>query len=57
LDINVQLADNLAIMGHVFYEVKINKRTTLNPTEERFRQLIDRKMANEANPAIFEVLV
>ena len=57
LDINVQLADNLAIMGHVFYELKINKRTTLNTTEERFRQLIDRKMENKANPAIFEVLV
>jgi len=57
LDINVQLADNLAIMGYVFYELKINKRTKLSSTEERFRQLIDRKIANISNPAIFEVLV
>jgi len=57
LDINVQLADNLAITGLMFYKSKINKRTTLNPIEERFRQLIERKMANNFNPAILEVLV
>jgi len=57
LDIHVQLADNLAIMGHIFYQLKINKRTQLNPTEEIFKKLIDRKIASKTNPAIFEVLV
>lgn len=57
LDVNIQIADSLAIMGHIFYEVKINKRTELNPTEEIFKQLIDRKIANTTNPGIFEVLV
>jgi hypothetical protein len=57
LDINVQIADNLAIMGHVFYELKINKIKNLDATEEKFKALIERKIANIANPAIFEVLV
>lgn len=57
LDVNVQIADSLALMGRVFYEVKINKKTKLTPTEEIFKQLIDRKIANVTNPGIFEALV
>lgn len=57
LDINVQLADNLAIMGYVFYEVKINKRAKMSTTEEKFKKLIERKMTNTVNPSIFEILV
>lgn len=57
LDINIQLADNLAIMGYVFYKLKINKGLGVTPIEEKFKQLIERKIANTTNPSIFEVLV
>lgn len=57
LDVHIQIADNLAIMGHIFYELKIDKRKSLNATEIMFKRLIDRKIASKTNPGIFEVLV
>ncbi len=57
LDINIQIADNFAIMSHIFYELKINKRESLSSTEEIFKRLLDRKIASKTNPGIFEVLV
>ncbi|MCX6702744.1 MAG: hypothetical protein NTW60_02660 [Candidatus Wolfebacteria bacterium] len=55
LDSHVQIADGLAIMGNVFYELKINKRdeVSLNQIEMLFKDLIDSKMAT----GIFEVIV
>jgi hypothetical protein len=57
LDVHVQMADNLAIMGHMFYELKINKRKKLSRIEKMFKRLIDRKITEKVNPGIFEVLV
>lgn len=57
LDNCVQIADSFAIMAHIFYEVKINKKNQLSSKEEALKRLIDRKMTSKANPGIFEVLV
>ena len=57
LDSHIQMADNLAMMGQIFYELKINKRKNLNFVEAMFQRLIDRKIAAKTNPAIFEILV
>lgn len=54
LDSHIQIADGLAIMGSIFYELKINKRKEegLNDTEKLFKNLIDSKI----NSSIFEVI-
>lgn len=57
LDVHVQMADNLAIMSSIFYELKINKRNSLSLVEDMFRQLINRKINSRTSPGIFEVLV
>lgn len=57
LDNCVQIADSFAIMAHIFYEVKINKKNQLSDTEKALKRLIDRKMSSKVNPGIFEILV
>jgi hypothetical protein len=59
LDTHIQTADNFAIMGRVFYKLKMKKIdiNTLNETEKRFKDLIDKKLADKDNPSAFEALV
>jgi len=59
LDVHIQTADNLAIMGRLFYNLKINKIdvSSLSNRDRLFKDLIDRKLANPINPSAFEILV
>ncbi|MFA6651025.1 MAG: hypothetical protein WCS41_03085 [Candidatus Paceibacterota bacterium] len=58
-DSSIQTADNLAIMGRIFYNLKIRNVNIkkLSKTELRFKKLIDQKLSNSNNPSIFEILV
>lgn len=55
-DVEIQLADSLAIMADLVYTMKIN--TIKKPTKIQLMmiRLVNRKMKDEANPGIFEIL-
>jgi hypothetical protein len=56
LDDDVQIADNLAIMADMVYEMKIGRsKKQLNGTEKKMKRLIERKM--KSGKGIFEVIV
>lgn len=57
LDIDVQIADSLAIMADMVYKIKIGGLKKLTKIQSMMKRLIDRKMTNKNNPGIFEVLV
>jgi len=56
LDVNVQIADSFAIMAHIFYEMKINRKKNLTKIEDMLKRLIDRKISSKVSPGIFEIL-
>lgn len=57
LDIDVQIADSLAIMADMVYKIKIGGLTKPTKIQSMMKRLIDRKMNNKSNPGIFEILV
>ena len=57
LDVDIQLADSLAIMADMVYAIKTKKKKKLNKVELMMKRLIDRKMKSKDNPGIFEILV
>ncbi|MFH1956739.1 MAG: DUF3800 domain-containing protein [Patescibacteria group bacterium] len=57
LDVDVQMADILAIMADIVYAMKIGGKKKLTKIELMMKRLIDRKMASKTNPGIFEILV
>lgn len=57
LDIDIQMADSLAIMADLVYKMKTGARKKPTKVEVMMKKLINRKMTDKNNPGIFEVLV
>lgn len=58
LDIDVQLADALApIAGRMYILNVLNKQLHIDEIERMKQELIEKKLANKANPSIFNVLI
>jgi len=57
LDVDVQMADSLAIMADIVYKMKIGKKKKPTKVEVLMTRLINRKMIDRDNPGIFEILV
>jgi len=57
LDIDIQMADSLAIMASIVYKMKIGVKKKPTKVEAMMKKLIDRKMNDKDSPGIFEVLV
>lgn len=57
LDVDVQIADSLAIMADMVYKIKMGDLAKLTKVQSMMKRLIDRKMSDKDNPGIFEVLV
>ncbi|MBU1563667.1 hypothetical protein KKF83_01155 [Patescibacteria group bacterium] len=57
LDVDVQMADNLAIMADMVYKIKIGIKKKPTRVEAIMKRFIDRKMIDKDNPGIFEILV
>lgn len=55
LDDDIQIADNLALMADMVYEMKIGQLKKLTKVQKMMKRLIERKMAS--NLGIFEILV
>lgn len=56
LDIDIQTADSLAIMGNIVYNLKMNKNDNLTGVQLLMKKLIINKLNNKDNPGIFEIL-
>ncbi|TAK97048.1 DUF3800 domain-containing protein [Patescibacteria group bacterium] len=54
LDDDIQIADSLALMADMIYEMKIGKLKKLTAVERMMKRLIERKMKNKLG--IFEIL-
>ena len=54
LDDDIQIADNLAMMADMIYEMKMGKMKKITPIQRMMKRLIERKMSN--NLGIFEIL-
>ena len=57
LDIDIQMADILAIMADIVYKMKIGIKKKPTKVEAMMKKLINRKMADKNNPGIFEILI
>jgi hypothetical protein len=57
LDIDVQIADSLAIMADMVYKMKIGIKKKPTRVQVVMKRLINRKMIDKDNPGIFEILV
>lgn len=57
LDVDVQMADTLAIMADMVYKMKIGIKKKPTRVQNIMKRLITRKMMDKNNPGIFEVLV
>ena len=57
LDIDIQMADSLAIMAGIVYKMKTGEKKKPTKIEAMMMKLINRKMIDKASPGIFEVLV
>lgn len=57
LDVDIQLADSLAIMADLVYKMKISTIKKPSKVESMMIRLINRKMKDKDNPGIFEILV
>lgn len=56
-DIDVQMADCLAHIAGMIYEIQKNPATTLSRVDSMKKRLIDRKLASRLNPASFKILI
>lgn len=57
LDVDIQLADSLAVMADMVYNIKIGKTIKLSRVQIMMKRLIERKIRDKNNPGIFEILV
>jgi hypothetical protein len=57
LDIDIQMADSLAIMASIVYKMKIGAKKKPTKIEAMMIKLINRKMSDKDSPGIFEILV
>jgi len=57
LDVDVQMADSLAIMADLIYKMKIGDNKKPTKVQLMMKRLIERKMDDKENPGIFEILV
>jgi len=58
LDVDVQIADSLAHIAGFIYKIKVLKQQRKITQVEKMKiKLIERKIANRANPSIFEILL
>lgn len=58
LDIDVQLADAMAIIAGLNYKINLlNKHQKLSKVEEMKMRLLGRKLSDAKNPSLFEVLI
>ncbi len=55
-DVEIQLADSLAIMADLVYSMKINSIKKPTKVQLMMTRLVDRKMKDKNNPGIFEIL-
>jgi len=56
LDVDVQIADSLAVMADMVYMMKMGKNKKPTKVQIMMRRLINRKMTAKNNPGIFEIL-
>ena len=58
-DVDIQMADSLALIAGIIYESKFLKNNTikLNKIEKMKVRLIDRKINKKENPSSFTVLI
>jgi len=56
LDIDVQMADSLAIMADMVYKMRTGIKKKLTKVQAIMKKLINRKMIDKDNPGIFEIL-
>ncbi|MDO8669486.1 MAG: hypothetical protein Q7K65_04290 [Candidatus Buchananbacteria bacterium] len=56
-DAEIQLADSLAIMADLVYKMKIHAIEKPSDVEYMMIELVDKKIKDEKNPGIFEILV
>lgn len=57
-DIDVQLADTMALIAGAKYEAEyLKKKQTLTKTEIMKKRLLERKLTDTKNPSLFEVLI
>ena len=56
LDVDIQMADILAIMADVVYVMKIGGKQKPTKVQDMMKRLINRKMTDKDNPGIFEIL-
>jgi len=57
LDVDVQMADSLAVMADMVYKIKMGDKIKITKIHSMMKRLINRKMDNKSNPGIFEILV
>ena len=57
LDVDVQMADSLAIMADMVYMIKIGGKGKSTKVHSMMKRLINRKVNSKDNPGIFEILV
>lgn len=57
LDVEIQIADSLAIMADLVYSIKINVIKKSTKVQSMMIRFINRKMRDKNNPGIFEILV
>ena len=55
-DVEIQLADTLAIMADLVYSIKINTIKKPTKVQSMMIRLVNRKMKDKNNPGIFEIL-
>ncbi|MBU2539686.1 hypothetical protein KJ786_00785 [Patescibacteria group bacterium] len=57
LDVDIQMADILAVMADMVYMMKMGKNKKPTKVQVMMSRLINRKMIDKDNPGIFEILV
>jgi len=55
-DVEIQIADSLAVMADLVYAIKINSIKKPTKVQSMMIRLVDRKMKDKKNPGIFEIL-
>jgi len=57
LDVDIQMADSLAIMADMVYKMKIGTKKKPTRVQVIMKRFINRKMIDKNDPGIFEILV
>jgi hypothetical protein len=56
LDVDVQIADALAVMADTVYIIKMGENKKPTKVQVMMKRLINRKINSKDNPGIFEIL-